>query len=423
MRWTVVLMALLVLAGAARAEDEPATGDVIEALRGKPEEARKAYLAGFTEAQLGRILDRFMQADSGSWARRDVSRALGWRVLDRRVARLRASAPSEEALAGAPRLTVLTYPRTDGSTSTIPLERLVACRLFGAPYVWGGPEELRSLRDPFVAPPMGGPIGLGGKRRDRPTLAYRAARCAIVADPTAPGNERLAKVINHLLVRHTGTHGAWVNLVERKADLILVARAPSPDETKLAAEKGVELEFVPVARDAFVFLVNRINPVESLTLDQIRWIYTHGNTSWNKYGGPDERIDAFQRNRNSGSQELFLDRVMGDTAPTMPPKELIRDSMIGPYNAVGDRAHALGYTVWYYERYMASLPEVRPLAIAGVRPTPETVADGTYPIVTNVYAAIRADEPADSLARRLRNWLLTDAGQAVVAESGYVPIR
>ncbi len=134
------------------------------------------------------------------------------------------------------------------------------------------------------------------------------------------------------------------------------------------------------------------------------------------------KIHALQRNANSGSQELFLSLVMQGEVPDVSRSDSITDSMMGPFNRIAMDPDALGFTVWYYDRYMALLPEVRTLAIDGVHPTPENLASGAYPLVTHVYAAVRADEPADGTARQLRDWLLTPAGQAVVAESGYLPL-
>ena len=51
-----------------------------------------------------------------------------------------------------------------------------------------------------------------------------------------------------------------------------------------------------------------------------------------------------------------------------------------------------------------------------------TIADCSYPLVTEVYAVVRADAPADSPAVLLRDWLLTPDGQAAIASSGYVPL-
>ncbi len=399
----------------------PGLEQVLETMQSTPSKELWDYLTTIPEAKLDLLLDHFMKDGRGGWNRRVVSDALGWKMLDRRTEGLRALAPSEEALADAPKLGVLAYPRTDGSTSTIPLERLIACRIFGSPYLWGGPRGQRNSRA-LSDPPRGGlPLGRSSARER--TLAARAARGGVVADATVAGNERLAAIINGLLVSHTGTHGAWVNLITRKKDLVFVARAPSADEKKLAADEGVTLDVVPVARDAFVFLVNRTNPVASLTLEQVRGIYTGKITQWNEVGGPSEKIRPHQRNRNSGSQQLFLAHVMKGATPTVPNRRMISNSMMGPFNAVAERQAALGYTVWYYERYMASLPELKVLTIDGVHPKPETIVDGSYPLVTSVYAAVRADAPSDGSARRLRDWLLTKAGQAVVAESGYVPVK
>ena len=69
----------------------------------------------------------------------------------------------------------------------------------------------------------------------------------------------------------------------------------------MAKEKGVELEIVPIVKDAFVFFVNTENPVESLTLEQIQGIYTGNIKNWKDVGGDNERIVAYQRPANSGS--------------------------------------------------------------------------------------------------------------------------
>jgi phosphate transport system substrate-binding protein len=395
---------------------------VLEALEAKPSKEVRPFVESIPDAMLTRVLDHLMASGGGGWRQRTVSTVLSWRILDRRVARLRVLAPSDEALADAPPFDVLDYPRTDGSTSTIPLERVVASRLLDAPYLWGNPRKLRHMETPFEGPASGASIGRGGKVRRRP-LAALAARGGVMADVTVKGKERLAAIINGMLVRHAGTHAAWMNLIEKGADLIFVARGPSADERNQAVRKNVDLDAVPVARDAFVFLVNRANPVEGLTLEQVQAVYRGRVTDWKELGAPSGKIDAYQRNRNSGSQELFLERVMRSMPPAIRTRDLIANSMIGPFNAVAGRRGGIGFTVWYYERYMAVLPELKVLAVDGVRPTPETIADGSYPIVTEVIAAIRKDEPPESGARRLRDWLLTKTGQAVVAESGYVPIR
>lgn len=66
---------------------------------------------------------------------------------------------------------------------------------------------------------------------------------------------------------------------------------------------------------------------------------------------------------------------------------------------------------------------VRLIGVGGVQPTSEAIASRAYPLVTEIYAVVRTDMPPTSTAVLLRDWLLTEEGQAVVAESGYVPIQ
>jgi phosphate transport system substrate-binding protein len=158
-------------------------------------------------------------------------------------------------------------------------------------------------------------------------------------------------------------------------------------------------------------------------------------TNWSQVGGPDRKINAYTRNRNSGSQETMVSLVMKGKA-TIQGRQMVTMSMIGPYNRLNGDPAGIGYTFFYYQRNMAprsrgglgktprkrEAPGIRMLAIDGVAPGKRTIADGTYPLVTDVYCVTRGDLPADSRAARIRDWLTTPAGQAVVAASGYVPL-
>lgn len=182
------------------------------------------------------------------------------------------------------------------------------------------------------------------------------------------------------------------------------------------------MDIRPVARDAFVFIKNATNPVDNITTDQIRQVYTGGLTHWNALGGPEEAILPLGRERNSGSEELMRELVMKDLEPMEVGALIVGGGMSFPFNQLSQNPWGIGYTVYYYQQRISLAPRIELLAVDGVLPTPETIASGEYPYVTEVYAVIRADEPADSEARELRDWLLTEEGQEVVAETGYVPV-
>jgi phosphate transport system substrate-binding protein len=170
-----------------------------------------------------------------------------------------------------------------------------------------------------------------------------------------------------------GTHESYTSLIGRTADLILVARRPSHDEAALARERGVHIRVTPVALDAFVFLVNRSNPVTSLTAEQIRRIYTGAIASWSKVGGEPTPIHPYRRNRNSGSQETMERLIMKGLAMIQARDLEVPVSMIGPFNAVRHDRQGIGYTFRYYDTYMTRMPEVRIIAINGIQPTAERI--------------------------------------------------
>jgi len=221
----------------------------------------------------------------------------------------------------------------------------------------------------------------------------------------------------------TTTPYAWESLARGESDILLVYEAA--DDTKaLLDEIGTELEIVPIGLDALVFIVNEQNPVQSMTQDQLREVYTGQITNWQELGGEDLDITAFQRVPTSGSQSLFMKLLMQDVTPMEAPTEFAPAEMgqlIEGLAAYNNEGSALGYSVFYYASYMYAKPGLRFLAVDGVAPSDETIADQSYPLLNPFYVVIRADEPEDSPARVLRDWLLTDAGKQVIADAGYIP--
>jgi phosphate transport system substrate-binding protein len=226
-------------------------------------------------------------------------------------------------------------------------------------------------------------------------------------------------------VVHNKTHPAYVNLLEGNADIIFVTE-PSEDELALAAEKGIELEVVPVVKDAFVFVVNVANPVSTLTVEEIQGIYQGQIVSWQEVGGADREIIAYQRPRNSGSQTLMENLVMNGLTLVEPPVDQIPEGMGDLVERVAgyDNAErALGYSVYYYANAMYNQETMKFLRVNGIAPEKETISKGTYPFTIAYYAVLRKAEPEGSPARKLLEWLLGQRGQELAEESGYVPLH
>lgn len=219
--------------------------------------------------------------------------------------------------------------------------------------------------------------------------------------------------------------GLYGNNYGDSVKLIIAYEAPESVKEELKAD-GDPLDQKAIGRDALVFIVNEDNPVQSLTRQQLKDIYAGTITNWKDVGGKDQEIIAFQRRADSGSQTLFQ-KLLIQGGPLMEaPTELAPTAMgelvdrIAEYN---NSANAIGFSVYYYIDQMYSKPGLRLLAVDGVTPSNQTIADQSYPLCNEFYAAILQDAAADSPERKIYDWLSTDAGHACIERSGYVAVQ
>ena len=280
------------------------------------------------------------------------------------------------------------YPVVDGSTSANILNTMVACKLLDIRYRWlsgvpGGEWYLQTNWDDI---------------------------------PKQYQNEFFGK-----RVMTSQTHGAFMNLIDGKADIILTHRTISPDEKTYADAIGVSLLETSIAIDAFVFVVNKNNPVKSLTVNQIQKIYTKEITNWSQVGGNNADIKVFTRPRNSGSEEVFRTLVMDGIEPADFPEASV-SSMFGVFLEITENANSICYTFNNYKDVIArkTCNEVPVLAINGICPSENTVKNGTFPFISKVYIAIRSDIERNSMAYKLYEWLQSENAKYTITECGFL---
>ena len=206
-------------------------------------------------------------------------------------------------------------------------------------------------------------------------------------------------------MHYTNTRGAYKDIVDGNADIIICAQ-PSDEQLQYAKDNGIELEMVPIGSDAFVFIVNDSNPVNNITIEQIRGIYSGEIKNWKELGGKDIPIAAMRRNKNSGSQTA-LEKLMGDT-PIKPDYTTLFGSPIG-------------FSFRYYVTGMLGEGGVKILTINGIAPTAGTIADGSYPVAGNIYAIYRKGETNENVQKAI-DFMLSPEGQKIVEQSGYIPL-
>lgn len=206
------------------------------------------------------------------------------------------------------------------------------------------------------------------------------------------------------VMQYQNTVRGFDALVDGKVDLFFTAY-PSKDQLASAREKGVNLEIVPVGLEAFVFFVNKNNPVDGLSTGQIRAIYRGEIKNWKEVGGADRLIDPLTRVKGSGSQTM-MDKYM-------------EGEMLSSRNPLSIFGAGIGYSFRYYLSGMVADDNVKMLAVDGVYPDEDNIRNGTYPISVNFYVVYRKDNGKNNV-RRLVEWLLSDEGQRLIEACGYV---
>ena len=223
----------------------------------------------------------------------------------------------------------------------------------------------------------------------------------------------------------TTTDYAWRNLIEGNADLLLVYE-PSAETKKIIDESNVKLKITPIGRDALVFIVNEKNTIKNLSTKNLKDIYSGKVTNWSELGGEDVKIEAYQREFNSGSQTLFLKLVMNDTTPMDPPEKYKifgMEGLIKEIASYNDAGNAIGYSVYYYAKKMYAVPGLRLIDVDNVEPNDQTIASGQYPYLNEYYLVIREDTPSDSETMKLYNFITSKAGTETIKKAGYIPVN
>lgn len=225
------------------------------------------------------------------------------------------------------------------------------------------------------------------------------------------------------IFEYNNTPDGYRLLAEKETD-IFIGVYPSDEQRAYAEENQTTFEYTPIGTEAFVFFVHKDNPITNLTTGQIKDIYSGKITNWKDVGGKNEKIAAFQRNEGSGSQSM-LKRFMGDTPITDAPTEMVNDLMAGIIEQVADyksKTNSIGFSFRYYVEGIIKNPDIKMISIDGAAPTSENIRNGSYPILTPIYA-VTYKENQNGNVDKLLEWILSDEGQYIINETGYVGIK
>ena len=207
-------------------------------------------------------------------------------------------------------------------------------------------------------------------------------------------------------MQYKNTVRGYRAIVDGETDILFCA-APSEEQKRYAAEQGVELVCVPIGLEAFVFFVNENNPVNGLSAEQIRGIYAGDYTNWSQVGGVNRVINPVSRVPGSGSRTAMDALMAGRT--------------LGQKSPFAIAGASIGYSFRYYLEGIVGNELVKMLALNGVHPSAENIRNRSYPIITEFYAIYRAENENENIPI-LVEWILSEEGQRLIEECGYVGV-
>lgn len=208
-----------------------------------------------------------------------------------------------------------------------------------------------------------------------------------------------------------GTKVGFESLGKGYADLVLASRPITGDEeSKLQPSETV------VAMDGIAVVVHPSNPVSKLTMKQLADVFSGKVTSWSGVAGKQAPIHVFSRDEKSGTHDGFVSLVMGGKEPKA---EKTFDDSEALVAAVAKDENAIGFVGLPYVK------STKPLAIqdggAAVLPTPFAIATEDYPLSRRLFF-YTPSAPKNPMTKELVEFALSDEGQALVADSGFVPL-
>ncbi len=216
-----------------------------------------------------------------------------------------------------------------------------------------------------------------------------------------------------------GSGTGIAQLINGTTDIAQSSRPMKDAEKQKAQEQGGgAVEEHAVARDGVTVYVHAANPVATISMEQLKGVYTGTITSWKDLGGPDRPIIVYSRENNSGTYVFFKEHVLGgadfvERAQTLPGTAAVVNAVTQDVNGIGYGGIA----------YSGGIKRLGVLGADGtpVEPTEETIRSGAYPLSRPLYWYVSAKAPP--AAHALLAWVLSPAGQAHVTEVGYFPIR
>jgi len=209
-------------------------------------------------------------------------------------------------------------------------------------------------------------------------------------------------------------------LIEGSIDIAQASRMIKFDETNKIEEQGKSLKELVIAYDALAVVVNPKNEVTNLTREQLEAIFTGKITNWSELGGADLEIVPYSRETSSGTYEFFKESILDN-------KNYVNGIMSMPatgaiIQSVSQTEGAIGYVGLAYIN-----DTVKPVHVSYdggnsfVAPSFENAKNKSYPVVRPLLYYYT--DATEQKVKPFLDFILSEKGQKIVEEIGYIPVR
>src|SRR6202165_349667 len=238
------------------------------------------------------------------------------------------------------------------------------------------------------------------------------------------GAKLVPQLAEHFKAQHPGTtfdiaaEGSTTGIaaiIDGTADIGMSSRRAKSSEVGAATAKGRTMKPVIVAYDGIAVIVNSANPVKSLTKKQVAQLFTGDVTDWSAVGGSGGKISIYTRNTSSGTYSEFKELAMKKRDYAGSSQKMAGNEQIAA--EVGKNPNGAGYVGMAYTK--ASATKVVP--IDGAIPSKESILGKAYPYARPTFYYTNG-EPT-GLAKQFVDFTISDAGQKIVGQVGFIPIK
>ena len=197
-------------------------------------------------------------------------------------------------------------------------------------------------------------------------------------------------------------------------DIGATSRYLIPNELR---DSGVEL--LPVAWDALTIIVHKDNPVESISLEQAKAVYTGKIRYWSELGGTDQKIEVYaHKNKISGNGHALRDLLFSNVDKTIHASRMF-DSSESLEQALLENPNAIAIS----SVSSAGLQDVKIIALDGVSPSVDTIKTGEYSLYRPLYLTYNPSSPNIESVKDFIQYVQSKSGRDLMRSNGVVPYR